>query len=125
MANAQAIGIAGASGNFELNVCKPLIAHAHLQSLRLLADGMQSFRHHCVTGIDVNASRLAAQLSSSLMLVTALVPHIGYDKAAAIARDAHHRGISLREAALASGTISADQFDQWVRPADMTHPDPD
>ncbi len=125
MANDQAIGIAGASGNFELNVCKPLIAQAHLQSLRLLADGMQSFRHHCVTGIDVNASRLAAQLSSSLMLVTALVPHIGYDKAAAIARDAHHRGISLREAALASGTISADQFDQWVRPADMTHPDPD
>lgn len=125
MANDTAIGIAGASGNFELNVSKPLIAHACLQSLRLLGDGMQSFTDHCVLGITANESHITAQLSASLMLVTALVPHIGYDAAAALAHVAHRRGISLKEAALESGVLSAEQFDQWVRPVDMTQPLPD
>ena len=125
MANDVAIGMAGASGNFELNVSKPLIAHAHLQSLRLLADGMRSFTEHCAAGIRANETRLAEQLSSSLMLVTALVPHIGYDKAASIAHNAHLQGISLREAALASGELSAEQFDQWVQPASMLQTEPD
>lgn len=124
MANDTAIGIAGASGNFELNVSKPLIAHACLQSLRLLGDGMQSFTDHCVLGITANESHITAQLSASLMLVTALVPHIGYDAAAALAHVAHRRGISLKEAALESGVLSAEQFDQWVRPVDMTQPLP-
>ena len=125
LANDVAIGLAGASGNFELNVAKPLIAHAHLQSLRLLADGMRSFTSHCVAGLVANEARIAQLLASSLMLVTSLVPHIGYDKAAAIARSAHLQGSSLRDAALASGHVSAEQFDRWVRPADMTRPAPD
>lgn len=124
MANDVAIGIAGSSGNFELNVSKPLIAHAFLQSVRLLADGMRSFTHHCVLGMTANEARIAEQLASSLMLVTALVPHVGYDAAAAIAHDAHLRGISLKEAALASGLLAEEQFDQWVRPADMLRPQP-
>ncbi len=124
MANDVAVGMAGSSGNFELNVCKPLIAHACLQSLRLLADGMRSFTHHCVTGIVANEGRLAEQLASSLMLVTALVPHLGYDAAAAIAQDAHARHVPLREAALSSGLLSAEQFDQWVKVTDMIRPQP-
>ncbi len=124
MANDVAIGIAGSSGNFELNVSKPLIAHAFLQSLRLLSDGMRSFTRHCVTGIAADEARMADQLSSSLMLVTALVPYLGYDAAAAIAQDAHLRRISLKDAALSSGLLTATQFDQWVQPADMTHPLP-
>ena len=125
MANDLAIGIADSSGNFELNVSKPLIAHACLQSLRLLGDGMRCFHRHCVVGITADEVRIAEQLSSSLMLVTALVPHLGYEAAAAIAQDAHLRRVSLRDAALVSGLLSAEQFDQWVRPADMIHPLPD
>ncbi len=124
MANDVAIGIADSSGNFELNVSKPLIAHAFLQSLRLLSDGMRSFTRHCVTGIAADEARMADQLSSSLMLVTALVPYLGYDAAAAIAQDAHLRRISLKDAALSSGLLTATQFDQWVQPADMIHPLP-
>jgi len=119
MGNDVAIGIGGASGQFELNVFRPLVIHAFLQSARLLADGMRSFDEHCARGIEPNLERIALGLERSLMLVTALNPHIGYDKAAQIAKRAHHEGLSLREAAIASGHLSAEQFDAWVRPEDM------
>ena len=120
LGNDVAINVGGASGNFELNVFRPLIAHNFLQSVRLLADGMRSFNDHCAVGITPNRERIAELLQRSLMLVTALNPHIGYDKAAEIAKAAHLQGSSLREAALASGHVSAEQFDQWVIPANMT-----
>jgi len=123
MGNDVAIGIGGASGNFELNVFKPLIAHNVLQSIRLLADGMRSFDVHCVRGIEVDEARIADLLARSLMLVTALVPHIGYDKAAQIAKRAHHEGSSLREAALASAYVSGEDFDRWVVASDMVGPE--
>jgi len=116
LANDVAIGIGGASGNFELNVFKPLISHNFLQSVRLLADGMTSFDAHCVRGIVANRERIAELLERSLMLVTALAPHIGYDRAAEIAKRAHHDGSTLREAALARGQVTAEEFDRWVRP---------
>ncbi len=119
LANDVAINLGGASGNFELNVFKPLIAHNFLQSVRLLADGCASFDAHCASGIEPQRARIDDLLSRSLMLVTALAPHIGYDQAAAIAKHAHHASLSLRDAALASGLVSAEQFDQWVRPQDM------
>jgi fumarate hydratase class II len=119
MGNDVALGIGAASGNFELNVFKPLIAQAFLQSVRLLADGMASFDAHCARGIEPDRARLDELLRRSLMLVTALNPHIGYDRAAAIAKHAHAHGLSLREAALAVGGLTADQFDAWVRPEDM------
>ncbi|MFN4323252.1 MAG: class II fumarate hydratase [Aeromonas media] len=119
MGNDVAINIGGASGNFELNVFRPMIAHNFLQSVRLLADGMRSFHDHCAVGIVANRARIDELLARSLMLVTALNPHIGYDKAAEIAKRAHHQGLSLREAAIASGHLSAEQFDAWVVPADM------
>ncbi len=117
--NDVAITMGGASGNFELNVFRPLIAHNFLQSVRLLADGMQSFNDHCAVGIEPNLERIRELVEGSLMLVTALNPHIGYDKAAAIAKKAHQDGSSLRQAALASGYLSAEQFDLWVVPAAM------
>ena len=117
--NDVAINFGGASGNFELNVFRPLIAHNFLQSVRLLADGMRSFNDHCAVGIEPNRDRIAQLVASSLMLVTALNPHIGYDKAAAIAKKAHHSGSSLRDAAIASGHVTAEQFDAWVVPANM------
>ena len=117
--NDVAINFGGASGNFELNVFRPLIAHNFLQSVRLLADGMVSFNDHCAAGIEPNRERIAALVSGSLMLVTALNPHIGYDKAALIAKKAHQEKSSLREAALASGFVTAEQFDQWVVPGAM------
>ena len=120
MGNDVAVGIAGASGNFELNVFKPVIAHNLLQSLRLLADGMRSFDTHCAAGIEPDLARIDELVQRSLMLVTALNPHIGYDKAAAIAKRAHHEGLSLREAAVTSGDLSGAQFDAWVRPENMT-----
>jgi fumarate hydratase class II len=120
--NDVTIGIGGASGNFELNVYKPLIAHNFLQSVRLLADGMASFEAHCVRGIVVRRERIAELVEQSLMLVTALTPHIGYDKAARIAKRAHTDGVSLRAAALALGDVSAEQFDRWVVPAQMVGP---
>jgi fumarate hydratase class II len=119
MGNDVAINIGGASGNFELNVFRPMIAHNFLQSVRLLADGMVSFNDHCAVGIEPNRARIDELVQRSLMLVTALNPHIGYDKAAQIAKKAHAEGLSLREAALASGHLTADQFDAWVRPQDM------
>jgi fumarate hydratase class II len=122
LGNDVAVGIGGASGNFELNVYKPLIIHNVLRSIRLLADAMTSFTRHCVSGIEPNRARIGELLERSLMLVTALAPHIGYEKAAAIAHRAHHDGSSLREAALALGHVTAEQFDRWVRPEDMLGP---
>ncbi|AEG92676.1 class II fumarate hydratase [Ramlibacter tataouinensis] len=117
--NDVAVNVGGASGNFELNVFRPMIAHNFLQSVRLLADGMRSFNDHCAVGIAPNRERIAELVDRSLMLVTALNPHIGYDKAAQIAKKAHKEGSSLREAALALGYVTAEQFDQWVRPEKM------
>lgn len=119
MGNDVAINIGGASGNFELNVFRPMMAHNFLQSVRLLADGMKSFTEHCAVGIRPNRDRIDELLARSLMLVTALNPHIGYDKAAEIAKRAHHEGLSLREAAIASGHLTAQQFDAWVVPGQM------
>ncbi|NGZ87724.1 class II fumarate hydratase [Duganella aceris] len=120
--NDVAITMGGASGNFELNVYKPLIAHNFLQSARLLADGMRSFEEHCVHGIEPNRDRIAELMERSLMLVTALAPHIGYDKAASIAKKAQHEGTTLKEAALALDYVTAEQFEQWIVPIDMTRP---
>ena len=117
--NDVAINFGGASGNFELNVFRPMIAHNVLQSIRLLADGAQSFNDHCAVGIEPNRERIETLLGESLMLVTALNPHIGYDKAAQIAKKAHKDGTTLKAAALALGYVTAEQFDEWVRPADM------
>ncbi len=117
--NDVAINFGGASGNFELNVFRPMIAHNVLQSIRLLADGAQSFNDHCAIGIEPNRERIETLLGESLMLVTALNPHIGYDKAAQIAKKAHKDGTTLKAAALALGYVTAEQFDEWVRPADM------
>ena len=117
--NDVAINFGGASGNFELNVFRPMIAHNFLQSVRLLADGMASFNDHCAVGITANRERIAELVGRSLMLVTALNPHIGYDKASQIAKKAHREGTSLREAAIASGHVTAEQFDEWVRPERM------
>lgn len=117
--NDVAINFGGASGNFELNVFRPMIAHNFQQSVRLLADGMASFNDHCAVGITPNRDRIAELVDRSLMLVTALNPHIGYDKAAAIAKKAHKERSSLREAAIASGHLTGEQFDQWVRPEKM------
>ncbi len=119
LGNDVAVNIGGASGNFELNVFKPLIIHNFLQSARLLADGCDSFRRNCAVGIEPNRERIAELMRRSLMLVTALNPHIGYDKAAKIAKKAHAEGTTLREAALALGYVSAEDFDRWVRPEDM------
>jgi len=120
--NDVAINLGGASGNFELNVFRPMIAYNFLQSVRLLADGMRSFNDHCAVGIEPNRARIAELVDRSLMLVTALNPHIGYDKAAFIAKKAHQEGSSLRDAAIASGHVTAQQFDQWVVPGKMTGP---
>ncbi|AVS61560.1 class II fumarate hydratase [Paracidovorax avenae] len=117
--NDVAINIGGASGNFELNVFRPMVAHNFLQSVRLLADGMVSFNDHCAVGIEPNRERIGELVERSLMLVTALNTHIGYDKAAFIAKKAHKEGTSLREAAVASGHVTGEQFDQWVVPGNM------
>ena len=109
-----AIGFAASQGQFELNVYQPLLALDSLDSLRLLTDAMHSFTVHCVVGITVNAARVEQLLQGSLMLVTALTPHIGYDRAAQVAKHAHEHGSTLREAALALGAVSAEQFDAWV-----------
>jgi fumarate hydratase class II len=119
LGNDVAISVGGSLGAFELNVFKPLIANAFLQSVRLLGDGMASFTAHCVRGIAADRERIAELLERSLMLVTALVPHLGYDRAAAIARHAQAERLTLRAAALASGQVTAEQFDAWVRPRAM------
>jgi fumarate hydratase class II len=120
MGNDVAINFGGASGNFELNVYKPVIIHNVLQSIRLIADGCVSFREFCVEGITVNEKAVRDHLERSLMLVTALNPHIGYDNAAKIAKKAHHEGTTLREAALALKLVSNEDFDKWVKPEQMT-----
>jgi fumarate hydratase class II len=120
MGNDVAVNLGGASGHFELNVYKPMIIHAFLQSLRLLADASRSFDEHCARGIEPNTARIAELVERSLMLVTALTPHIGYDRAAEIAKKAHRDGSTLRDAALALGYVSATDFDRWVRPEAMT-----
>jgi fumarate hydratase, class II len=121
MGNHVAVTVAGSQGQFELNVMKPVIIYNVLQSLRLVADAAQSFARNCVNGIEADRERIAELVERSLMLVTALSPHIGYDKAAAIAKRAHHEGKSLREAALAAGIDAAD-FDRWVKPETMVRP---
>jgi fumarate hydratase, class II len=120
--NDVALTVGAASGNFELNVFKPMIAHNFLQSARLLADGMRSFDEHCAHGIAPNRARIGELMERSLMLVTALAPHIGYDKAAQIAKKAQHEGTTLKQAALALGFVDEAQFAQWIVPIDMTRP---
>ena len=122
MGHDVAINIAGASGNFELNVFKPVIIYDFLASVRMLKDAIASFVRYCVEGIEPNEARIAELMGRSLMLVTALAPHIGYDRAAHIAKKAHHEGTTLREAAVASGHVSAEDFDRWVRPEAMVGP---
>lgn len=120
--NDMAITLGGASGNFELNVYKPLIAYNFSQSLRLLADGMTSFEQFCARDIEPNHHRLNELMSQSLMLVTALVPHIGYDRAAEIAKCAQRDGTTLKQAALSLGYVTAEEYEKWVVPAAMPHP---
>lgn len=119
MGNDVAINIGGASGNFELNVYRPMIIDNFLQSVRLLADGMNNFNVHCASGIEPVRKRIDQLLNESLMLVTALNTHIGYDKAAEIAKKAHKEGLTLKASALALGYLTEAQFDEWVRPEDM------
>ena len=122
MGNDAAIGFAGSQGNFELNVFKPVMIFNYLHSVELLADACSSFVDHCVVGIELNRTQIESYVSNSLMLVTALAPKIGYDNAAKVAKAAHHSGISLREAAIKLGYITAEEFDALVKPEDMTHP---
>ncbi|MDR3410627.1 MAG: class II fumarate hydratase [Formivibrio sp.] len=119
--NDVAINLGGASGNFELNVFKPLIAQNFLQSARLLAEGMVSFEAHCVRGIEANNERIEELLERSLMLVTSLTPYIGYDRAADIAKLAHRNNSTLKQAAIALGFVTESDFDRWVQPKNMTH----
>lgn len=119
MGNDVAVNLGGASGNFELNVYRPMVIHNVLQSIRLLADGMESFKEHCAVGIEPNRERISQLLNESLMLVTALNTHIGYDKAAEIAKKAHKEGLTLKASALALGYLTEAEFDAWVRPEAM------
>ncbi len=120
--NDTAIAVGGMQGHFELNVFKPMMAAAFLESARLLGDAALSFEQHCAAGIEPNLPRIRELLNNSLMLVTALNPHIGYYKAAEIANAAHHNGTTLKEEALRLGYVTAEEFDRWVRPDEMTHP---
>jgi fumarate hydratase, class II len=122
MGNDAAIGFAGSQGNFELNVFKPVIIYNFLHSVRLLTDACRSFREHSVAGMGIDAERIERYVNSSLMLVTALTPRIGYDKAAEIAKKAHHEKLSLREAALKLGYLTEKEFDEIIQPEKMTHP---
>jgi fumarate hydratase class II len=122
LGNDAAIGFAGSQGNFELNVFKPVIIYNFLHSVRLLSDACRSFAEHCIAGMELNAARIEQNVNNSLMLVTALSPKIGYDKSAKIAHTAHHENLSLREATLKLGYLTGEEFDQIVRPEDMTHP---
>jgi fumarate hydratase class II len=120
--NDLAVSMANSQGNFQLNVYKPVILHNLLESIDLLSDACRSFDQHCAGGLEPNRDRIRQHVEESLMLVTALNPHIGYEKAAAIALQAHHEGLSLRDAAIASGHVTAEQFSEWVNPARMARP---
>ena len=120
--NDHAVAFAGSQGNFQLNVYKPVILHNVLQSIQLLAEGTRSFNDRCAQGIEPNEKRIREHLDNSLMLVTALNPHIGYEKSAQISLKAYREDLTLREAALKLGFLTGQQFDEWVRPEDMTHP---
>ncbi len=122
MGNHVAVTVAGSNGHFELNVFKPVIIYNVLQSVRLLADGCRSFTDNCATGIEANTQRIETLLNESLMLVTALNPHIGYDNAAKIAKKAHADGTTLKQAAIALELLTEEQFDEWIDPASMTRP---
>ena len=119
MANDTAVGLAASQGNFELNVFLPVIAYNYLQSVRLLSDGLRSFREHCVSGIVANREKMAENLHRSLMLVTALNPYIGYENAAKVAKTAHKEGITLKEACVKLGFLSSERFDEVFRPEEM------
>jgi fumarate hydratase class II len=120
--NDVAVTFAGSQGNFELNVYKPVMIHNLLHSIRLLRDASHGFVEYCIAGIELNREQIAENLKDSLMLVTALNPHIGYDKAAQVAKNAHKKGISLRESAVELGFLSGEDFDKYVKPEAMTHP---
>ena len=120
--NHNGITIAGSHGHFELNVFKPLIAHNILQSIDLIADSTKNFAFYCVKGIKANKKKIQEHLDNSLMLVTALAPHIGYDNAAKIAKNAHKNNLTLRESALELGLLNNHQFDNWVKPEEMIGP---
>jgi fumarate hydratase class II len=122
--NDTAVALAGTQGHFQLNVYKPVMLHNTLESIELLSDALRSFDERCARGIEPNRGRIAAHLADSLMLVTALNPHVGYESAAKIAQKAHRDGTSLREAALALGLVSGEDFDRWIDPVAMTRPDP-
>ena len=122
LGNDVAVNIGGASGNFELNVFKPLIIHNFIHSAKLLTKGVEGFTHHCIVGLEPNVARIDELMKKSLMLVTALNPHIGYDNAAKIAKKAHAEGTTLKEAALALGLVKAEDFDKWIKPEEMITP---
>ena len=122
MGNNTAITVGGSQGNFELNVFKPMMIHNLLHSIQLLSDSCTSFRTKCVEGLEAVKENIASHLENSLMLVTALNNHIGYDKAAKIAKNAHEKGTTLRESALELGFLTNEEFDAWVRPEEMTGP---
>jgi fumarate hydratase class II len=121
MGNNVAVSIGGSNGHFELNVFKPVIVFNVLNSIRLIADACESFTDHCVVGIEANRQQIKRHLDNSLMLVTALNPHIGYDNAAKIAKTAHKNGTTLKDEAVKLGLLSAEQFDKMVKPEDMIH----
>ncbi|KAL3912529.1 MAG: hypothetical protein SGILL_006843, partial [Bacillariaceae sp.] len=122
MGNHVAITVGGAQGHFELNVFKPLMVANLLQSARLIGDSSKCFTERCVDGLTVNTARVEELMNASLMLVTALNPHIGYDKASEIAKNAHKEGTTLKEAAVASGHLTGEQFDEWIVPSEMIGP---
>jgi fumarate hydratase, class II len=120
--NDLATSFGGSQGNFELNVFKPVMIHNFLHSVRLLHDATHSFVEYCISGIEINREKIDEYVKGSLMLVTALNPHIGYDKAAKVAKNAHRKGISLRESAVELGFLTGEEFDKYVKPEEMTHP---
>jgi fumarate hydratase class II len=124
LGNDVAVNVGGASGNFELNVFKPLIIHNVRHSMRLLADACESFEEHCARGIEPDRERIRQHLERSLMLVPALTQRLGYDRAAEIAKKAHREGITLKQAALALGHLTAEEFDRCVQPERMVNPLP-
>ncbi|MDR3380417.1 lyase family protein, partial [Cupriavidus basilensis] len=123
--NDAAVGFAASQGNFQLNVYKPVMVHNVLESIELIADACLAFNDHCALGIEPNLPKIAENLDKNLMLVTALNRHIGYDKAAAIAKKAHKEGLTLKAAALALGYLTEDEYARWIVPIEMTHPNKD